>query len=130
LIARRCDLYPRRRLVNYPMRLGDPQHGAAEGFTFIELLIVTGIILTIAAMALPSLKSAIDQARVARAVGDINALQSDIAAYDAVNGSLPKTLADIGRGTLLDPWHNPYQYLNLATTKNGGAMRKDRFLVP
>ena len=31
---------------------------------------------------------------------------------------------------MLDPWGNPYQYLNVTTTKNKGNVRKDRNLVP
>jgi len=30
----------------------------------------------------------------------------------------------------LDPWGNPYQYLNFDTVKGVGSVRKDRFLVP
>ncbi|MHB8411164.1 MAG: prepilin-type cleavage/methylation domain-containing protein [Candidatus Acidiferrales bacterium] len=69
--------------------------------------------------------------KVARAVGDINAIEADLAAYEASNsGNLPNSLAGIGRGNMLDPWGHPYQYLNFATAKGNGAFRKDRFLVP
>jgi general secretion pathway protein G len=96
----------------------------------IELLIVAGIILTISAIALPNLMAALQQARVARAVGDLYAVQNDVEAFQASNGTLPKTLADVGRGALMDPWGHAYQYLNFVDTKGKGAMRKDRFLVP
>jgi len=100
------------------------------GFTLVELLIVIAIVLTIAAIAIPSLISALDAARAARAVGDIRTLEADIATYEVLNGKLPDTLADLGRGDLLDPWGTPYQYLNFANAKGTGQMRKDRFLVP
>ncbi|HLK32935.1 MAG TPA: prepilin-type N-terminal cleavage/methylation domain-containing protein [Terriglobales bacterium] len=102
----------------------------SAGFTILELLVSMAIILTVAAMAVPALMASVESARVARAVGDITALEDDIAAYEAANGSLPNTLADIGRDKLLDPWGTPYQYLNFANAMGKGQMRKDRFLVP
>ncbi len=102
----------------------------SRGFTLVELLIVVVIILTLAALAVPSLLQARERARMSKAVADITALETDIQTYQVTNGNLPNTLADVGRGDLLDPWGNPYQYLNFANTKGTGAMRKDRFLVP
>ena len=109
----------------------------------IELLIVLAIIGTLLAIALPMLRSALDTARVTRAIGDISALQTDIASFEASGEGLPETLADIGRGTLLDPWGRPYEYLNFhieesrsskSSGKSKGVLppgaRKDRFLVP
>jgi general secretion pathway protein G len=46
------------------------------------------------------------------------------------NKNLPLSLADVGMGNLLDPYGNPYEYLNFATAKGKGSFRKDRFLVP
>ncbi len=106
----------------------------AIGFTMIEMLIVMAIIGTLLAIALPMLQSALDKARIARAIGDIGALQTDIASFEAGGKGLPETLADIGRGTLMDPWGNPYEYLNFHIDERGGpppgGARKDRFLVP
>lgn len=103
---------------------------SSHGFTLVELLIAMAVAVTLAALAIPSLISSIDNAHVARAMGDIDALEGDIEAYDQLNDSLPNTLADIGRDQMLDPWGNPYQYLNFANAKGKGKMRKDRFLVP
>ncbi len=109
----------------------------AIGFTMIEMLIVMAIIGTLLAIALPMLRSALETARVARAIGDIGALQTDMASFEAGGTGLPETLADIGRGTLRDPWGTPYQYLNFHIEEGGGGKgsppsgaRKDRFLVP
>lgn len=118
---------------------GRPGRILAIGFTMIEMLIVMAIIGTLLAIALPMLRSALDTARVARAIGDIGALQTDIASFEAGGEGLPETLADIGRGTLTDPWGRPYQYLNFHIEEGGGkkgkgpppqGARKDRFLVP
>ncbi len=100
----------------------------------IEMLIVIAILGTLLAIALPMLQAALDRARVARTIGDLSALQIDIAAYEAGGKGLPESLATIGRASLLDPWGRPYQYLRFDIEKPGGAVpggaRKDRFLVP
>lgn len=98
----------------------------------IEMLIVIAILGTLLALALPILQAALDRARVARTIGDVGALQIDIAAYEAGGKGLPESLATIGRESLLDPWGRPYQYLRFDLDKGGvpGGARKDRFLVP
>jgi len=103
---------------------------ANSGFTVVELLIVVAIIFTVSAIAVPNLMAAMDQAKTARAVGDIHTIGMAIQEYDVLNGQYPDTLADAGYGSTLDPWGNPYQYLNFQDTKGKGQMRKDRFLVP
>jgi general secretion pathway protein G len=106
------------------------KYNSSHGFTLVELLIAMAVVVTLAALAIPSLLSSIDNAHVARAMADIDALEADIQAYDQLNDALPDTLADIGRDQMLDPWGHPYQYLNFANAKGKGKMRKDRFLVP
>jgi general secretion pathway protein G len=88
------------------------------------------IIATISAIAIPSLMASIYQAKIARAVGDIHTIETDIAFYQTINGQLPDNLSQAGDGNLLDSWGNPYQYLNHSNMKGNGQARKDRFLVP
>lgn len=106
------------------------QHVDQLGFTLVELLIVITILLIISAMAIPSLMAAIQAAKIAAAIGDIHAMETEIVEYEVINGQLPNDLTAIGRPNFLDPWGNPYEYLNHATMKGNGQARKDRFLVP
>jgi general secretion pathway protein G len=101
-----------------------------RGFTLIELLIAMAIILTLAAIAVPNMMAAVNLAKVARAVGDIHTLEEEITLYQVINARLPDDLSQVGYGGFLDPWRNPYQYLNHATMRGNGSARKDRFLVP
>ena len=102
----------------------------SSGFTLIELLVAIAITLTIAAIAIPNLLAALERARVAKAVGDIRTIGNAVLGYQAANAQCPSTLAQVGYGANLDPWGQPYQYLDFANVKGTGAMRKDRFLVP
>lgn len=111
-----------------------PEPGArarVRGFTLIELLAVFVILGILAGLAIPKLRTVIDQAKTARAIGDVKALQTDLMSIEAGGQPLPADLAGIGRGGMLDPWGNPYVYFPFppGPGKPGGA-RKDRFLVP
>jgi len=100
------------------------------GFTLIELMVVIAILGTITGIAIPAYQTYIERARVAKAIAEVDMMQGEIAAYELVEGKFPDTLTDIGRGNLLDPWENNYQYLNFANIAGVGKMRKDRFMVP
>src|ERR1700744_4026067 len=99
---------------------GRKSRGGSRGFTMVELVVTLAIILTIAAMAIPNLVSAVELAKVARAVADITSLEDEVALYQSIYGVLPDTLAQVGYGGFLDPWKNPYEYLNHATMKGNG----------
>ena len=101
-----------------------------RGFTLIELLAVVTIIGILAGIAIPKMRSVMDQAKTARAIGDIRALQTDIMSIEAGGQPLPANLSAIGRGAMLDPWGNPYVYYVFPPGPNPAGARKDRFLVP
>lgn len=104
-----------------------PVAAQRRGFTLVELMAVSAIIAAVATLAIPRIHDSIEKARVARAIGDIRAIASDLDAQD----TLPDNLSTIGRSGLLDPWGNNYAYLKFDKTKGvpTGA-RRDRFLVP
>jgi general secretion pathway protein G len=89
------------------------------------LLLVLAIIGTLTSIGLPRIQETLDRAKIARAIGDIRALQAEI-----TSDPLPADLAAIGRDGMLDPWGNPYVYNPHAYGKGQGEPRKDRFLVP
>ncbi len=92
-----------------------------KGFSLIELLIVVVLVGLIAALAVPSYEKAVDAARIARAIGDIKAVEREVLLFDALSGHLPSNLAKIGRADLTDPWQHPYVYLSffVETGTNG-----------
>lgn len=100
------------------------------GFTLLELIITVAVVAILAVIAQGQYAAYLERARIGTAVTDIATLELEIVRFQQLpNGPLPASLADIGRGGLLDPWGRPYHYVNLKTA-NGGAARRDRRLNP
>src|SRR5881392_4228147 len=85
------------------------------GFTLIEILAVTTIIAALATLAFPRIQDSVERAKIAKAIGDIEALETDIDSQD----SLPPNLVTIGRDQLMDPWGNPYVYYPFPSQAHG-----------
>ena len=109
---------------------GQRGFGDNRAFTLLELLIVMAMMITLAAMGIPAFADALDVAYVGRAIGDIRTLQTEITRYEVQLGKLPDTLQDVGVTDKLDPWGNPYEYLNFDNVQGQGQKRKDKFQVP
>ena len=91
------------------------------------VMVILGILTSI---AIPLYTNQIEKARIVRAIAEVRIIEKEIAGFEAAERKLPKTLDEIGRGTLKDPWGSPYLYVNFEGLKGKGKMRKDRFLVP
>jgi len=94
-----------------------------QGFTIIELMIAVTIVGALAGLAIPNYLGYLDKARLARCIAEIRYIERAIDSYEAANESLPNTLAEVGAGDMVDPWGNPYEYLNIAdlTLPGGGG---------
>jgi general secretion pathway protein G len=90
------------------------------GMTIIELLAVLMIISALASIAIPKYHGLADKAKVARAIGDLQALQTSLDTRD----SLPDNISSLGLN-LTDPWGNAYVYVKFPN----GSPRVDRFGV-
>lgn len=104
------------------------------GFTLIELMIAVAIIGVLGSLAGMQYLDYIERVRVARAILEIDALQSELDGLLMDGGAPPANLAAAGITVPDDPWGTPYRYLPLRDAAgrsiNRGAARKDRFLVP
>ena len=103
----------------------------------MELSITLSIVGTLASIASVRYADYIERARVKVAISDLARIAADLDHWVKSSYPLPASLPDIGFGDLVDPWGNPYQYLDLTGLGGGGGgggvigqARKDRFLVP
>lgn len=101
------------------------------GFTLVELLLALVIIGILATIAVSGYSGYMDRLRNGQAQNDILLIESVINRFYTVNFRYPESLGElIEQIPQLDPWGNPYQYLNITTTKGKGKVRKDHNLVP
>jgi general secretion pathway protein G len=92
-------------------------------------MIAMAIAAILASIAYPTYSTFITQNETTMAEKDLLLIDMEMEKYFALNGAYPPDLATIGKD-IEDPWGNPYQYLNMATTNGNGAKRKDHNLVP
>ena len=103
-----------------------------EGFTLVELMLVVVIIGVLAAMVVPRFAGRTEQAKIARAKGDIEAIGLALDLYELDTANYPKDLKELEsrdppsdldpdaklrwngpylkKGLPMDPWGRPYVY--------------------
>lgn len=110
-------------------------NASGYGFTLVELLFAVAIIAVLSAIAIPTYNGYIDQTKNKTAITDIYMIQTAIERFYTETFRYPATLADISTGLPnngLDPWGNPYVYLNIINGGPGikGQVRKDKSTNP
>lgn len=104
----------------------------AKGFGLLELMVVLVISTLLLSLVVPAYNGYTTRAKVTRAVGDIAALSLEIEQFRLKNRDrAPLTLDELGVEIPVDPWQQPYQYLNIIDAGPGvGGLRKDGKLNP
>lgn len=99
------------------------------GITLLELITTLAVAAVLGAFAVPAFQAYAQRAQVSRAVGDIGTLSLQLYRWQNAMSRFPETLAEAGLDGWVDPWEQPYRYLNIATANVADA-RRDRNLRP
>ena len=104
---------------------------AFAGFTLMEMMLAVVIGGIVLAMGTASYTRYVQTAKIASATSDLLKIKSLIDRYRLNNNdAVPLSLATINAADILDPWGNPYEFLNFSTVHGNGQKRKDHNLVP
>jgi len=106
--------------------------GKVNGFSLLDLMLTLVIASLLAALAVPAYNGFLDKGRYAKAIGDIGAISIEIESFRLRNNDrIPLDLDELPVEIPLDPWGNPYVFLNIKAAGPGkGGLRKDGKLNP
>ena len=95
-------------------------------------MIALSVLTLLATMAIPWYQGSVRDARVVKAKEELRIISQAIDAFRAKTGNLffPVSLAQVGHVNRVDPWGNPYLYLNFQSgTGSGLAFALENKLV-
>ena len=131
-----------RRITQHRLRLG-----SERGLSVLELMIALAIVAIVAAIAIPVYNTTTAALEKQDVVGELRTISERVERFYTEHGRYPDSLDEVPDIPRLDPWGNPYEYLNIAgggsSKGNGkgkgkkkdkgpskGKLRKDKNLVP
>ena len=91
----------------------------------MELVCAIGVVAVVASVSVSGVNAYENRARAARAIGDIGTISVQLYRWQSNSRKFPATLAEAGIRGFVDPWGNPYRYVNVATAKSDDV-RHDR----
>src|SRR5262249_28272276 len=86
-----------------------------RGMSVLEVTMAVGVVALVAAVAVPSMDTYLNRGKAAHAIGDIGTISVQLYRWQSNTRKFPETLAEAGLSGFVDPWGNPYQYVNVAT---------------
>ena len=103
-----------------------------SGYGVLDLMLTLVIASLLAALAVPSYQGFVDKGKNAKAIGDIGSISVQIESFRLRNNDrIPLNLDELPGEVPLDPWGNPYNFLNIKVAGPGaGGLRKDGKLNP
>lgn len=138
-----CEFHKRLRLppTQSKNRRKTDRRKIMKGFSLFSLLMALAIIgilgtFAIAMYGKPGLNcddpnarpGYLVRAKIAAITADIGAMNIELFRFELSHNRFPDYLSELKGVNLIDPWGNPYQYLNFNDADGAGKMRKDHNL--
>ena len=101
----------------------------SRGMSLLELTMAIGVVALVASVAVPSVDAYLNRGKAAHAIGDIGTISIQLYRWQSNSRKFPQSLAEAGLSGFVDPWGNPYKYVNVATAQPGDV-RRDRNGTP
>jgi len=101
----------------------------SRGVSVVELTIAIAVVALVASVAVPTVDAYLDRGKAAHAIGDIGTMSVQLYRWQSNSRKFPQSLAEAGLSGFVDPWGNPYKYVNVATAQPGDV-RRDRNGTP
>jgi len=101
-----------------------------KAFTIIEFAVGLLIVSLFYFALAPAILGMVDKVNSKTTEDEITDIQDLIDDFFEDNGFFPDSLDEIFDPVPLDPWGNPFQYINHDTGNGNGQLRKDKNLVP
>lgn len=86
----------------------------SHGMSLVEVIISAMLVTLMLTVMVPAALRLIDKAREDKVIQQLNELETVIDGFYKDNTRYPLSLIEIYESVPLDPWGNPYQYLNLS----------------
>jgi len=98
-----------------------------NGYGVLDLMLTLVIASLLAALAVPGYNGFVDRGNNARAIADIESISAQIESFRLRNNDrIPVKLNELPDDIPLDPWGNPYSFVNIKLTGPGkGELRND-----
>lgn len=111
-------LLPKPQLQNDLSFLLNPDRGHF-GYTLVELVVVSAILVVLVAMAYPALSGYLRTTKNSACVSNLGTIDKAITAYIIDKNALPASLDDVGLGGMLDPWKRKFVYQIIVVPGSG-----------
>jgi len=99
----------------------------SRGFTIAEFVITAMLATLLLTMMIPATLTMIEEARNRKVVDDLQEMEDRIDAFHKANARYPLSLIEIYSSIPIDPWGNPYQYLDIADAPNQHRIKPRKY---
>lgn len=92
-----------------------------RGFTIAEVIIAVMLSTLLLSMMVPAAMNLANRAKERKVITDLQEIEKRVDDFRRQNSRYPLSLMEVYSSMPMDPWDNPYQYLNIADTPGHGV---------